>query len=263
MKFSVFLTAFLALVFSSCATNPETGKRIFVGHFTPSYENKLGLQAYDEILKKEKISTNKRWTRILKRVGKRIAAQAPVHYDWEFNLIENKQKNAFCLPGGKVAFYTGIMPVLKNEAAVAMVMGHEVAHAVARHAAQRMASSTTLGLGLAGAGAFAFKENKNRGLLLGALGVGAQVGVALPFSRSHETEADEIGLVYAAKAGYDPREAAKLWRRMGAASGDKKSPELLSTHPASSRRVRNLEKLAQKNWPLYQNSPRYGLGIQL
>ena len=262
ISFNEILMIITLVVIVACATVPGTGKKIFV-ITSPQQENALGLQAFNEIKQKEKVSTNPRWNQIIQRVGRRIAAQAPVNFDWEFKIIESDQKNAFCLPGGKVAFYTGIFPVLQNEAAMAMVMGHEVAHAVARHAGQRMSQAQVTGIGMALTSALAFKNNKNRGLILGALGIGAQVGIALPFSRSHETEADKMGLVYAAKAGYDPREAAKLWARMGAASGGKSPPEFLSTHPASSRRVQNLRVLAEKNWALYQTSPRYGLGVNL
>ena len=229
---------------------------------TEDQEQSLGIQAYRQILADEKVSTDPRMTAVLRRVGQRIAAVANrPDFEWEFNLIESKQVNAFCLPGGKIAVYTGILPILKNEAGMAAVMGHEVAHAIARHSGERMSQRLSVALigellefGVQDASPGAQKA------ALQAFGLGSQVGVLLPFSREHEREADSIGLMYAAKAGYDPREAVRLWQRMKAASGGK-GPKFLSTHPGEDRRISELEELMPTALEAYHTAPRqYGLG---
>ena len=235
MKFlntSVLSTLFLA----SCVSVPGTDRRALV-LISRQQELKMGEDAWKEIQAKEKVSRDARLNQILNRVGQRVSAQAQVQdFQWEFLLIESKAKNAFCLPGGKVAFYTGILPVLENEAAMAIVMGHEVAHAVARHGAQRVSQGLALQLGLSVFDAAVLQDSRYRNLILGGLGLGAQVGVALPFSRSHETEADVMGLRFAAAAGYDPQEGARFWKRFGSGGGAK-PPEFLSTHPSDRKSV--------------------------
>jgi predicted Zn-dependent protease len=254
--------SYTLLLFTSvaCVSIPGTDDRAF-NLISRGEEKKMGEDAYKEIKAKEKISHNQRWTAMLQRVGKRISKVAPVDdFEWEFTLIESKDMNAFCLPGGKVAFYTGILPVLENEAAMAIVMGHEVAHAVARHGVQRMSQGMVAQGILAGTG-FALGDNKYRNLILGGLGVGAQVGVMLPFSRSHETQADDMGLDYAAAAGYDPAEGSRFWQRFSKATGaGGKPPSFLSTHPSDSSRIENLKRLQQRADKLYDKSPQYGLG---
>jgi metalloendopeptidase OMA1, mitochondrial len=248
------------VLLSSCVSLPGSDKKAFV-LISPSQEAAMGLQAFNEIKEKEKLSTNKRLNEILQRVGKRIAAVAPVKdFKWEFVLIESKEMNAFCLPGGKVAFYTGILPVLENEAAMAVVMGHEVAHAVLRHGAQRVSQQMALQGGLAVLDATVLQSRENRGLVLAGLGLGAQVGVVLPFSRGHETEADDFGIRYAAEAGYDPAEGPRFWSRFAKATGGGGTPNFLSTHPTSASRIEHLNKLQQEASAAYSASPRYGLG---
>ncbi len=251
--------SFIGVFINSCVSVPGSKNKAFL-LTSASEENKMGAAAFQEILKKERISRHPQWTRVIQRVGKRIAHQAPVKVQWDFRLINSKERNAFALPGGKVAFYTGIMPVLKNEAAVAAVMGHEVAHVVARHAGQRMSRAQITGMGLALAST-AFGDSKNKNLYMGLLGAGAQVGAILPFSRGHETEADELGLRYAAAAGYDPRQAAQFWTRMNAGKSAQ-GPSWLSTHPLSNDRVKKLHALARKLMPVYYKSARHGLGEQ-
>jgi predicted Zn-dependent protease len=246
----------------SCQSIPGTGKKSLV-LLTRSQELQMGENAWAEIKKKEKRSTNLRATQILERVGQRVSAQAAIaDFKWEFLLIESEQKNAFCLPGGKVAFYTGILPVLENEAAMAVVMGHEVAHAVARHGAQRVSQGLLTQFGLAVLDLAVLQDSQYRSAILGGLGLGAQVGVLLPFSRSHESEADVLGLRYAAAAGYDPDEAARFWQRFSK-SGGAKPPEFLSTHPSDGTRIQNLKRLAGDLQAVYANSPRYALGERL
>jgi predicted Zn-dependent protease len=261
MRFFYYL--FPLFVLASCVSLPGSNKTAFIV-ISEAEERKMGNKAYSQILAKERISNNKRWSEILQRVGKRIAAQTPVKYNWEYSLIESKEMNAFCLPGGKVAFYTGIVPILKNEAAMALVMGHEVAHAVQRHGAQRMSQGLLLqgGLVLTSA-AIGGKSKGSSTMILAALGLGAQVGVLLPFSRSHETEADSIGLKYAAAAGYDPEEGYRFWERFSRETRGGKMPNFLSTHPSENSRINNLKKLSLSVKELYESSAKYGLGETL
>ena len=192
---------------------------------------------------------------MITRVGQRIAIAAerwltangqPGYlndYKWEYNLVQDDAVNAWCMPGGKIVFYTGILPVAQNETAIAAIMGHEVAHALANHGQQRMSAGMVQQLG-AVAGNVLIQDEQKAALFNQAYGVGSQVGVMLPFSRSHETEADRIGLYLMAIAGYNPDEAAQLWVRMGQASGGQAPPEFLSTHPSNQTRINNLKQLA-------------------
>ncbi len=246
--FNRIASSILILLFSfsvqHCVTVEGTGRQAL--NFVPdSTMNRLGLQAFEQILENEKLSTDKVMTAEVKEIGKRIAKASGVNFDWEFRLIESDQVNAFCLPGGKVAIYTGILKVAKNRAGLAAIMGHEVAHAVARLGAERMSQGllTQAGLTLADL-TLSAGDNPHRNNIMAALGLGAQVGVMLPFSRKHETEADVLGLRYMAQAGYDPSEAALFWQRMKALSGGG-PPEFLSTHPSASTRSETLSSRAQ------------------
>ncbi len=225
-------------------------------------EMQLGAEAYREVLSKEKLAKDVRMTAVVRRVGERIAAVANrPNFQWEFNLIESKQINAFCLPGGKIAVYTGILSVMANEAGMAAVMGHEVAHAIARHGGERI--SQKLGVAIAleiAARGMSDSSPERKKITMGALGAGASVGVLLPFSREHELEADHLGLMLAAKAGYDPREAVHLWERMEAA-GKKKPPEFLSTHPREKHRIEDLQALMPEAMKHYDAAKtKRGLG---
>jgi predicted Zn-dependent protease len=260
---------FLVLVlgvsfFTGCMTVPGTHKRA-LNILPRSQELQMGEEAYQEILKKEKRSKNPKLTSLLERVGQRISQVTGItDFKWEFALIENPQMNAFCLPGGKVAFYTGILPVLENEGAMAIVMGHEVAHAVAQHGAQRVSQALVTQLGLAAIDVAILKDSKYRNLTLGLLGAGAQFGVLLPHSRSNETEADSLGIRYAAQAGYDPAEGAAFWERFSRATGaGGKPPEFMSTHPSDTSRIENLKGLSQEVMQVYLASPQYGKGEKL
>ena len=223
---------------SGCSTVPYTNRSQFMV-MSESDDLKLGAAAYQQVLKQEKISHDPRFTEPVQEVGRRIAAAAEKpEYEWEFTVIDDpKQANAFCLPGGKVAVYTGIFPIAKDEAGLATVIGHEVAHALARHGAERV--STGMALQAAGAAvaiAAGGQSAATQQAIMSAYGLGAQVGVALPFSRSQESEADRIGLILMAKAGYNPDAAIGLWQRMEQSSGGKGPPEWLSTHPAEATR---------------------------
>lgn len=247
---------------AACVSTPETGRRAFIVT-SEAEENQMGLQAYQEVLSKERLSNNAKWNAILQRVGKRIAAAAnKPDFKWEFKLIESKEQNAFCLPGGKVAVYTGILGPAQNEAGLATVMGHEVAHATARHGGQRITTQlgTQLGLVAIGAALGADDKDPKKRMLMGALGIGSTIGVTLPFSRGNESEADEIGLIYMARAGYDPREAPKFWSRFGSEGAP---PEFLSTHPGHATRSKALEAELPRVMPLYEASAKYGSGDKL
>lgn len=244
-----------------CSTVPETGrKRIML--VSAEQEQRLGLDAYREVLAKEKRSQDKRMTAVVERVGRRIAAVANrPDFQWEFVLLESEEVNAFCLPGGKIAVYTGLLPVVKNEAALAIVVGHEVAHAVARHGGERISQHLSLEIieELLSTGLGKASPAVRQGALQ-AFGIGSQVGVLLPYSRTHENEADRIGLMYAARAGYDPREAIPLWQRMEAV-GRTRPPEFLSTHPREARRIERLQELMPEALAAYNANPqRHGLG---
>jgi predicted Zn-dependent protease len=163
-------------------------------------------------------------------------------YTWEFNLVQDKHKNAWCMPGGKVVFYTGILPVTQTEAGIAVVMGHEIAHAVAEHGNERMSQSLIAELGgVALSEAVKSEPAQTQQLWMAAYGLGATVGVLLPFSRTQESESDRLGLIFMAMAGYNPQEAVNFWKRMAAQKGGNAPPEFLSTHPADNTRIKDLQ----------------------
>ena len=258
-KYFLFM-ALTTLLLISCATTPVSNRSTLI-LISKSKEIALGKQSYNKILKKEKVSENKKFNRIIQRVGKRIAAVSHMpKLNWEIKLIESDQKNAFALPGGKIAIYTGILSVAKNEAGLATVMSHEIAHVIARHGAQRMTQQMLLQGAMIGAG-FSMNNSKHRNIILSALGLGVLYGFTLPFSRSHESEADQIGLIYMAKAGYDPREAINFWQRFSKIKAEKGPPEWASTHPADATRMRALRGYLSRAKYSYQNlKVKYGLG---
>lgn len=239
------LVALLALLaIPSCATVPYTHRSQLL-LVSESEEAKLGAAAYEEILKKSRIDRDPQINAVVRAVGERIArAVNKPEYQWEFTVIDDpKQVNAFALPGGKVAVYTGLLPVAKDEAGLAVVMGHEVAHVLARHGAERMSQGLLLQIGAVGLSvALGGSSPATRDAIFQAYGLGAQVGVLLPFSRSQEAEADHIGMILMARSGYDPAAALDLWKRMEAKTGGKGPPEFLSTHPSYQTRQQNIEE---------------------
>lgn len=249
MKRSI-LTLSVLLAVVSCKTNPFTGKST-LNFYPNSQVFPMAFAQYDEFLGEHKVVTGTTDAQMITKVGQRISTAAerwldangyPGYlndYQWEYKLVDDKTVNAWCMPGGKIVFYTGILPIAQNEAGVAVVMGHEVAHALADHGAQRMSAGTLQQIG-AVAGNVAIQDPETRNMFNQAYGLGSQLGVMLPFSRSHETEADRIGLQIMAIAGYNPEEAAKLWQRMKANSGGTAPPEFLSTHPSNDTRINNL-----------------------
>lgn len=235
--------------------------------------NAQALKAYDEVKTKSKRSTNREWTEIVNRVANRIAVASGEKFNWEVILIESPEVNAWCMPGGKMAVYTGIMPVLKTEAALAAVMGHEVAHATRRHGMQRYAralNQNLAGLVIGGAtalgGQLLCKTEQCR-LLTGLGGMAAGFAITFfdrKFSRGDETDADKFGQIYMASAGYDPQESIRLWQRMSAASGGKAPPEFMSTHPSDETRQGNLRSWLPEAESYYQRAPnKFGLGVAI
>jgi predicted Zn-dependent protease len=222
-----------------CQTAPVTGRQQLI-LLSVGDENRMGITAYEEILKDEKLSQDPELNALVKRVGQRIAAVAErPEFAWEFRVIDKDVANAFALPGGKVAVYTGILKYTQTEAGLAVVMGHEVAHALARHGGERVSQSMIAQLGLAAVQAGLGASNP---AIVQGIGVAYGVGVALPFNRSQESEADRIGLILMAKAGYDPREAIPFWQRMDAGKKGQGPPEFLSTHPSGTTRIAQLKQ---------------------
>lgn len=242
------LTAFLILMVG-CSTVPVTGRRQF--NIVPeSTMLSLSFQQYDEFLKANPRSPDHAQTALVRKVGGRIQGAVEGYfarhgmpqqlngYRWAFNVVESPEVNAWCMPGGKVVVYSGILPLTQTEAGLAVVMGHEVAHAVARHGNERMSQVLVAQLGgMALSEALEKKPQQTRQLWLTVFGLGAQVGVLLPYSRVHETEADRLGLIFMALAGYDPNEAVAFWQRMSAHKGGSGPPEFLSTHPSDASRI--------------------------
>ncbi len=253
----------LIAILTSCATVPITGRQQ-INLFPEDQMIATSLTQYDQFLKTNKVSTNAKQTAMIKRVGHRIAnavekyltehglSDRVKNFKWEFNLVENDTPNAWCMPGGKVVFYTGILPYCKTETGVAVVMGHEIAHAIARHGNERISQQQGLATIQAGLQiALKDKPAETKQIWNTAFGVGAKFGVMLPFSRSHESEADKMGLVFMSMAGYQPAEAVEFWKRMGK-SGGQKPPEFLSTHPADATRVKDLQAFLPEAMKYYK-----------
>jgi predicted Zn-dependent protease len=247
----IIALVFIAVFLVQCSTVPITGRKR-LNFVNDAQVLPASFAQYKGFLEKNKLSKNVTKSNQIKRVGKKISeavdrfmrANGMVSeansYKWEFNLVDDKTVNAWCLPGGKVVFYTGILPICANEDGVAAVMGHEVAHAFAKHGQERMSTGQLQQLGGA-AVALGTRNSKNAKIFNMAYGLGSQVGVMLPFSRSHETEADKLGLVFMLMAGYNGVEAAEVWVRMSELTKGKKAPaEFMSTHPSNQTRIQTL-----------------------
>jgi|APGre2960657505_1045072.scaffolds.fasta_scaffold05179_2 predicted Zn-dependent protease len=234
------------LLLSGCLTVPETGRRQ-VMLISTSQEMQLGLSAFQQMKKETPVSRDPAVNAMVQRVGRRIAAVAELPgAQWEFVVFDSKQANAFCLPGGKVGIYTGILPITKDEAGLATVIGHEIAHAVARHGAERVSEGILLqtGGGLLGA-SLSSADPRTQVLVMTAYGIGAKVGRELPHSRGQESEADHIGLIYMARAGYDPEAAVGFWQRFADHSrsqGGGGTPAFLRTHPLDTVRIQQIQQ---------------------
>jgi predicted Zn-dependent protease len=241
------------MLFGACSTVPITGRQQL--HLVPDSQIlSLSYEQYDQFLAENKKSTDAANTAMIQRVGKRIQGAVEKYmrdtdntqqiegYQWEFNLIDSEEQNAWCMPGGKVVFYSGILPVCKDETGVAVVMGHEVAHAVAKHGSERMSQGLLTEMGGAALSvALQNEPEQTQQLAMTAFGVGAQFGALLPFSRQQESEADHLGLIFMSMAGYDPKAAVPFWQRM-AQGGGAAPPEFMSTHPSDETRMSNLQK---------------------
>lgn len=245
------LLILISFLFVSCAKTPYTKRSQFI-MMDVNQEMRLGLQEAKKILKSEKISRDRRKTAMVKRVGKKIAkVSAQNNFKWEFFLIDKDILNAFCLPGGKVFVYKGIFKAVKNEDQLAVVMGHEIAHALARHGAERMSMVQLSNIGkniltkTLGGSKYANIANI-------AYGMTQNYGLVLPYSRKFEYEADEIGLYLMTKAGYNPKEAIKFWQNMRKLKNGNNPPTFLSTHPADYNRIKKLKKLIPKALKYYK-----------
>jgi predicted Zn-dependent protease len=256
----------LSAMLVACSRNALTGKK----QLTLLPESELQTMAtseYTQFLSQNKVvaSNNNRDADMVKRAGQRIITAVESYYaqkgmtdklagfKWEVNLVDDKTVNAWCMPGGKIVVYTGLLPMTQNEAALAVVMGHEVSHALLQHGNQRMSYGLLQQLGgVALSVALANKPQETQNLFLGAYGAGSQVGVMLPFSRQNELEADKFGLIWAAMAGYNPEEAIALWERMEKASNGQSPPEFLSTHPSEGHRIDQLKKLMPEALQYYK-----------
>jgi predicted Zn-dependent protease len=258
------LLIFLAVFALSCQTVPITGREQ-LSIIPASQILPMSFNQYRDFLSKHKVIEQGEQAEPVKRVGTRIARAVERHfsehgmadrlkgYSWEFHLVEEKEVNAWCMPGGKVVVYTGILPVTKDENGLAAVLGHEIAHAVANHGGERMSQGLLVEMGgLTLDAALSRNQKKTNSLFLAAYGIGAQVGVLLPYSRVHESEADHLGLIFMAMAGYDPHGALAFWERMAGAKQGKAPPELLSSHPADKRRIENIRALLPEAMKYYR-----------
>jgi predicted Zn-dependent protease len=242
----IILSCIVAAAIVACTKNAITGRSQFK-LLPESQLQSMATSQYQEFLSTNKVvsSSTNRDAELVSRVGDRIRRAVESYYaskglskelegyHWEYHLVDNKEANAWCMPGGKIVVYTGLLPYTQNEAALAVVVGHEVTHAIFQHGNERMSQAL---------GAEAVKPTETRNVFLAAFGAGEQVGVLLPFSRKHEYEADHYGLIWAAMAGYNPQEAIPLWERMQQAAAGNRPPEFLSTHPSEGNRITELKK---------------------
>jgi predicted Zn-dependent protease len=253
MKKNLFLLVCSLFIISSCETVPITG-RSQLSLVSSQELNTMGFEAYRDFLSKHQVVRNTPAALMVQRAGGNIQRAVGLFfaqkgmssrlsgYAWEFSLVQDKAKNAWCMPGGKVCVYTGILPVTRDENGLAVVMGHEIAHAVANHSSERMSQQLLVQMGGAALStAMAQSPQQTQSLFLNLFGVGSQVGLMLPYSRIHESEADRLGLIFMAMAGYDPRGALAFWQRMAASQQGQASSEFLSTHPSDATRINNLK----------------------
>lgn len=249
----------------SCTTVPITGREQ-LNFIPPQQLMAMSYQSYDQLLKKADISHDQKQVAMVKRVGNNIRHAVETYlrqhgqeqilegYRWEFTLVKDKAANAFALPGGKVVVYTGILPITENDTGLAVVLGHEIGHAIARHGGERMSEALAVQMGgLALSEALSKQPARTQQLFMAAFGAGAQLGILLPYSRLQESEADHLGLDFMAMAGYDPRAAIPFWQRMMARKqGQGEPPEFLSTHPADQTRIAQIRELLPEAMQYYQ-----------
>lgn len=269
MKVYFFSLLSLLTLVTACSKVPITGRKQ-LSLLPESNMLSMSLDSYSKFLKENKVINSGKDAEMVKGVGGKIAnsvntflkqnkqANRVADFKWEFNLVESKEVNAWCMPGGKVAVYTGLMPVTQNESGLAVVMGHEIGHAVARHGNERMSQGLLQQLGGIGL-AFALqnKPAETQNLFMQAYGAGSTIGVMLPFSRNQESEADKLGLVFMAMAGYDPNEAIAFWGRMEKKGGSAGVPEFMSTHPSHATRINDIKKFMPTAIKYYKKSGNY------
>jgi predicted Zn-dependent protease len=264
LKFFVAIVLIQAIAIS-CATVPITGRKQ-LNLYPESDMVAMSLTQYNKFIENNKLSDNNSQSAMVKRVGEKISKAVEEyfgdhgmkkrleHFKWEFNLVEDDTPNAWCMPGGKVVIYTGILPITKDETGLAVVMGHEIAHAVARHGNERMSQQMTVQLGGAALSvAIDEKPEKTQNIFMAAYGIGSQIGYMLPYSRTHESEADKLGLIFMAMAGYNPEESVDFWRRMSD-QGGQKPPEFLSTHPSDETRINDLKEFMPEAMKYYRKN---------
>jgi predicted Zn-dependent protease len=264
MKLKILTVAFVMFSLLACQTVPITGRQQL--SLIPS-ETVLGLSsdAYRDFLAKKKVINNSKDAYMVKKVGQHVQHAVEKYftdngmssqlkeYKWEFNLVDDKSINAWCMPGGKVVVYSGILPIAKGEEGLAVVMGHEISHAIAKHGDERLSQGLVAQMGgVALSAMLSQKSKKTHDLCMTAFGVGSQIGVLLPFSRIQESEADRLGLIFMAMAGYDPRKAVDFWKRMANTKNDRSVPEFLNTHPADNKRIDDIEKLLPEAMRYYK-----------
>lgn len=263
----LFVVASLLALLAGCSRNAITGRNQ-LSLFNEADIQNMAATEYAQFLSQNKVisASGSKDAEMVRRVGQRLTAainsfyankpeiaQELKQYKWEYNLVDSKEVNAWCMPGGKIVVYTGLLPITQNEAALAVVVGHEIAHALAKHGNERMSQATAQQLGgQALQIAIANKTPEAQNLFMSAYGIGSQVGALLPFSRKQELEADRYGLIYSAMAGYNPQEAIPLWERMAAAGNGQKPPEILSTHPAEATRIEKLRALMPEALKYYK-----------
>jgi predicted Zn-dependent protease len=262
MKNNLILLLLSIYLLASCATSPM-GNRQFI-LISDAEMNKMGIASFQKMKTAVKVSTNQQSINYVNCVANAIIDELPEKWKqqpWEVVVFDDKSANAFALPGGKIGVHTGLLTVAKNQDQLATVIGHEVAHVLSRHGAVRVSQQMGLQVALQTADAISKNKMENEGsqkVLMSALGLGAQFGVILPFSRSHESEADLFGLDLMAKAGFDPRQSVNLWQNMAAASGEQRSPQFMSTHPDPDKRIEKLSNYMQHALTLSNQANQQG-----
>lgn len=257
-RITAAVAAAITLTITACATSPTGRNQVLL--FSDQQLNEMGTQAFSGMKEELKISDKPVQNRYVECVADTLTALVPVNVyngQWEVVVFDDEQVNAFALPGGKIGVYTGLLKVAENQHQLAAVIGHEIGHVIAEHGNERMSQSTIINMGTQAVGqVLAANEVSQTGPIMAAIGLGVQVGVQLPFSRTHESEADLIGLALMAQAGFDPRQSVNLWQNMDAASSGQRPPELLSTHPAPDSRISNLQANMKSAMADYQATSR-------
>ncbi len=262
--FKMIMIGLLLAILTACTTVPITGRQQ-LNLISDASMLSMSFQEYNKFIKQNKLSTNQEQVTMVRRVGARIQRAVEIYfrqnhmqtelsnYAWEFNLVDSKEVNAWCMPGGKVVVYTGILPITQDEAGLAVVMGHEIAHAVAKHGNERMSQGLLAQMGgIALSEALKTKPAATQQLWMAVYGLGAEFGVLMPYSRLQEHEADRLGLIFMAMAGYDPHAAVDFWQRMTAQKGGGAPPEFLSTHPSDQKRIQNIQSLIPEAMRYYK-----------